>query len=74
MKPENTKLNYYEITRLEKKNCDKVLQKISNNKLSYTQDELSYIQRMNDYNMLTEKQMKHIIAIFVSLAISGKLK
>ena len=73
MKPENTKLNIYEITRLEKKNCDKVLQKISENKRTYTQDELSYIQRMNDYNMLTEKQMKHIIAIFVSLAISKKI-
>ena len=73
MKPEDTKLNIYEITRLDKKNCDKVLQKISENKRTYTQDELSYIQRMNDYNMLTEEQMKHIIAIFVSLAISKKI-
>lgn len=73
MKPKDTKLNIYEITRLEKKNCDKVLQKISENKRTYTQDELSYIQRMNDYNMLTEEQLKHILAIFVSLAISKKL-
>ena len=73
MKPKDTKLNIYEITRLEKKNCDKVLQKISENKRTYTQDELSYIQRMNDYNMFTEKQLKHIVAIFVSLAISKKI-
>ena len=73
MKPKDTKLNIYEITRLEKKNCDKVLQKISENKRTYTQDELSYIQRMNDYNMFTEEQLKHILAIVVSLAISKKL-
>ena len=73
MKPKDINLNIYEITRLEKKNCDKVLQKISENKLSYTQDELSYIQRMNEYNMFTEKQLKHIVAIFVSLAISKKI-
>lgn len=73
MKPKDTKLNIYEITRLDKKNCDKVLQKISENKRTYTQDELSYIQRMNKYNMFTEKQLKHIVAIFVSLAISKKL-
>ena len=73
MKPKDTKLNIYEITRLEKKNCDKVLQKISENKRTYTQDELSYIQRMNDYNMFTEEQLKHIVAIFVSLAISKKI-
>lgn len=73
MKPKDINLNIYEITRLEKKNCDKVLQKILNNKISYTQDELSYIQRMNEYNMFTEKQLKHIVAIFVSLAISKKI-
>lgn len=73
MKPKDINLNIYEITRLEKKNCDKVLQKILNNKISYTQDELSYIQRMNEYNMLDEKQLKHIVAIFVSLAISKKI-
>ena len=73
MKPKDINLNIYEITRLEKKNCDKVLQKISENKRTYTQDELSYIQRMNDYNMFTEKQLKHIVAIFVSLAISKKI-
>ena len=73
MKPKDTKLNIYEITRLEKANCDKVLQKISENKLSYTQDELSYIQRMNQYNMFTEEQLKHIVAIFVSFAISKKI-
>ena len=73
MKPKDINLNIYEITRLDKKNCDKVLQKISNNKISYTQDELSYIQRMNEYNMLDEKQLKHIVAIFVSLAISKKI-
>jgi len=73
MKPKDINLNIYEITRLDKKNCDKVLQKISNNKISYTQDELSYIQRMNEYNMFTEKQLKHIVAIFVSLAISKKI-
>jgi len=63
----------YEITRLEKKNCEKILDKVNQGKRNYTQDELSYIQRMNDYNMLTEKQMKHILAIFVSLAISKKI-
>ena len=73
MKPKDINLNIHEITRLDKKNCDEVLHKISNNKISYTQDELSYIQRMNEYNMLDEKQMKHIIAIFVSLAISKKI-
>jgi hypothetical protein len=73
MKPKDINLNIYEITRLEKKNCDKVLQKISENKRTYTQDELSYIQRMNEYNMFTEKQLKHIVAIFVSLAISKKI-
>lgn len=73
MKPNETKLNMYELTRLEKKNCEKILDKINQGKRNYTQDELSYIQRMNDYNMLTEKQMKHILAIFVSLAISKKI-
>ena len=73
MKPKDINLNIYEITRLDKKNCDKVLHKISNNKISYTQDELSYIQRMNEYNMLDEKQLKHIVAIFVSMAISKKI-
>ena len=73
MKPKETKLNMYEITRLEKKNCEKILDKVNQGKRNYTQDELSYIQRMNDYNMLTEKQMKHILAIFVSLAISKKI-
>ena len=73
MKPKDINLNIHEITRLNKKNCDKVLQKISNNKRNYTQDELSYIQRMNEYNMLDEKQLKHIVAIFVSLAISKKI-
>ena len=73
MKPNETKLNMYEITRLEKKNCEKILDKVNQGKRNYTQDELSYIQRMNDYNMLTEKQMKHILAIFVSLAISKKI-
>ncbi len=73
MKPNETKLNMYELTRLEKKNCEKILDKVNQGKRNYTQDELSYIQRMNDYNMLTEKQMKHILAIFVSLAISKKI-
>ena len=73
MKPNETKLNMYELTRLEKKNCEKILDKVNQGKRNYTQDELSYIQRMNDYNILTEKQMKHILAIFVSLAISKKI-
>jgi len=74
MKPKDTTLNYYEITRLEKTNCDKVRKKILENKERYTQDELSVIQRMNFYNMLNENELKHICAIFCSMAISGKLK
>jgi len=73
MKPSEIKLNIYELTRLEKKTCEKILDKLNQGKTNYTQDELSYIQRMNDYNMLTEKQMKHILAIFVSMAISKKI-
>ena len=73
MKPKDIKLNIHEITRLDKKNCDNIRQKISEKKQRYTQDELSYIQRMNEYNMFNNDELKHIVAIFVSLAISNKL-
>tara|TARA_R100000654_G_scaffold69942_1_gene99842 strand:- start:23 stop:244 length:222 start_codon:yes stop_codon:yes gene_type:complete len=73
MKPKDIKLNIHEITRLEKKNCDNIRQKISEKKQRYTQDELSYIQRMNQYNMFSNNELQHIVAIFISLAISNKL-
>ena len=73
MKPKDINLNIHEITRLDKKNCDNIRQKISEKKQRYTQDELSYIQRMNEYNMFNNDELKHIVAIFISLAISNKL-
>ena len=73
MKPKDINLNIYELTRLEKANCQKLIKKIEDNKRNFTQDELSYIQRMNQYNMFTEEQLKHIVAIFVSFAISKKI-
>ena len=73
MKPKDIKLNIHEITRLEKKNCDNIRQKISEKKQRYTQDELSYIQHLNQYNMFSNNELQHIVAIFISLAISNKL-
>lgn len=73
MKPENIKLNIYEITRLDKKKCDSIRQKILEKKQRYTQDELSYIQRMNQYNMFNNDELHHIVATFSNLAISNKL-
>ena len=73
MKPKDINLNIHEITRLDKKNCDNIRQKISEKKKRYTQDELSYIQRMNEYNMFNNDELKHIVAIFINLAISNKL-
>ena len=73
MKPSEISLNIFEITRLEKKICQDILNKLKKDNPKFTQDELSYIQRMNQYNMFTEEQLKHIVAIFVSLAISKKI-
>lgn len=73
MKPSEISLNIFEITRLEKKICQDILNKLKKNNPKFTQDELSYIQRMNQYNMLLEDDYKNIVRIFISLAISKKI-
>lgn len=73
MKPSEISLNIFEITRLEKKICQDILNKLKKDNPKFTQDELSYIQRMNQYNMLLEDDYKNIVRIFISLAISKKI-
>ena len=73
MKPSEISLNIFEITRLEKKICQDILNKLKKDNPKFTQDELSYIQRMNQYNMLLEDDYKNITRVFISLAISKKI-